>query len=349
MTTTLATDPRWDAVLAREPRSDFVYAVETTRVYCRPSCPSRRPRPENVTFFPLGAEAERHGYRACRRCRPDETAGDPRTARVEATCRTLAATVGVTPSLDALAADAGTTPDALRRDFRRVLGVSPKQYADALRVERLRVELRDGRDVTGALYTAGYGSSSRLYEQSDARLGMTPASYGARGAGATIAFTTAATPLGRLVVATTARGVCWIALGDDDSALESRLRSEFSAAAIARDDTALAPVVAEVLRRVAGEVPSAELPVDVRGTAFQQQVWRELVCIPRGETRTYREVAEAVGKPLAARAVGNACGSNPVAIVVPCHRVVASDGGLGGFGWGLDRKRLLLDNEHAAE
>ena len=239
MASALVHDPRWDAVLARDPRTDFVYAVQTTKVYCRPSCPSRRPRPENVTFFPLGADAERHGFRACRRCRPDETPTDPRTARVEAACRTLAARVGATPSLEELAATAGTTPDTLRRDFRRVLGVSPKQYADALRVERLRAELRDGRDVTGALYTAGYGSSSRLYEQSDARLGMTPASYGARGAGATIAFTTASSALGRLVVATTERGVCWIALAADDAELEARLGREFAAADISRDDAAL--------------------------------------------------------------------------------------------------------------
>jgi AraC family transcriptional regulator of adaptative response/methylated-DNA-[protein]-cysteine methyltransferase len=214
-------------------------------------------------------------------------------------------------------------------------------------VERLRSELRGGRDVTGAMYDAGYGSSSRLYEQSDARLGMTPASYGARGAGATIAFTIAGSPLGRLLVAMTERGVCRVTLGDDDAALERALYDEFSAAEVVRDDDALHAVVGEVLRRIGGDEPAVELPLDVRGTAFQQQVWRELTTIPRGETRSYREVAEAVGKPAAARAVGNACGSNPVAIVVPCHRVVAADGGLGGFGWGLDRKRVLLDNEQA--
>jgi AraC family transcriptional regulator, regulatory protein of adaptative response / methylated-DNA-[protein]-cysteine methyltransferase len=342
-------DPRWTAVLARDPRADFVYAVETTRVYCRPSCPSRRPRPEHVRFFPLGAEAERHGFRACRRCRPDRPGGDPRTARVEAACRTLAASVGVTPSLRELAAQAGTTPDTLRRDFRRVLGVSPKQYADALRVERFRAELRDGRDVTGALYTAGYGSSSRLYEQSDARLGMTPASYGAGGAGATISFTTTSSPLGRLVVATTERGVCWIALGPDDAALEERLRREFPAAAVGRDDAGLVPLVDDVLRRIDGEVPAVELPVDVRGTAFQQRVWQELRRIPRGETRSYGEVADAVGAPGAARAVGQACGANPVAIVVPCHRVVQATGALGGYAWGLEAKRHLLEREQAPE
>ncbi len=196
------------------------------------------------------------------------------------------------------------------------------------------------------MYDAGYGSSSRLYEQSDARLGMTPASYGARGAGAAINFTIADSPLGRLLVATTDRGVCRITLGTNDVRMERDLRDEFSAADVARDDGALHATVTEVLRRIDGAEPATELPVDVQGTAFQLQVWRELTQIPRGETRSYREVAEAVGKPHAARAVGNACGSNPVAIVVPCHRVVASDGGLGGFGWGLDRKRVLLDNEH---
>jgi AraC family transcriptional regulator of adaptative response/methylated-DNA-[protein]-cysteine methyltransferase len=341
-------DTRWQAVLARDPGADFVYGVATTRVYCRPSCPSRRPRRDHVRFFGGPDDAERHGFRACRRCSPRDEPRNDRVARVDAACRALADADGCPPLAD-LAARVGTSADTLRRDFQRVLGVTPKQYSDALRVERLRDELRGGRDVTGALYEVGYGSSSRLYEQSDARLGMTPASYGARGAGAVITFTVVGSPLGRLLVATTERGVCRVTLGTNDTALERELRDEFSAAEVVRDDGALDATIAEVLRRIDGAAPAVELPVDVRGTAFQQQVWRELVCIPRGETRTYREVAEAVGKPLAARAVGNACGSNPVAIVVPCHRVVASDGGLGGFGWGLERKRVLLDNEHAAE
>ena len=275
---------------------------------------------------------------------------DPRVARVRVACDLIAERAGDAPSLAELAAATGTSPDALRRDFRRVLGVSPKQYADGLRVERLRDELRDGRDVTGAMYSAGYGSSSRLYEQSDARLGMTPASYGAGGAGAAIAFTVGDSPLGVMLVAVTQRGICRITLGDSDVEVESRLHDEFPAAAIARDDARLAPFVAEVLRRIAGEPPHEELPVDVRGTAFQLRVWQELRRIPRGETRSYGEVAAAVGAPGGARAVGQACGSNPVAIVVPCHRVVAAGGGLGGYAWGLDAKRLLLGNEqgHAA-
>jgi AraC family transcriptional regulator of adaptative response/methylated-DNA-[protein]-cysteine methyltransferase len=344
--TAQAEDPRWLAVLARDERSDFVYAVRTTRIYCRPSCPSRRPRPDNVTFFRHGADAEHDGYRACRRCRPDAPATDERLARVEAACRMLDDGDGV--RIADVAAALGVSPDALRRDFGRVLGVSPKQYADGRRVDRLRAELRDGRDVTGAMYRVGYGSSSRLYEQSDARLGMTPASYGAGGAGATIAFTVAPSPLGALVVATTERGVCWIALGAEADALEDDLRHEFpAAAAIERDDVALAPAVGEVLRRIDGELPRDELPLDVRGTAFQLRVWRELQRIPRGETRSYGEVAEAVGVPGGARAVGAACGSNPVSVVVPCHRVITAAGGLGGYAWGLDVKEALLEREGA--
>ncbi len=342
----LADDPRWLAVLARDPASDFVYAVRTTRIYCRPSCPSRRPRPEHVAFFAHGADAERHGYRACRRCRPAAPATDERVARVEAACRRF--DDGDHASVGDVAAALGISADALRRDFRRVLGVSPKQYAAGQRVERLRAELRDGRDVTSALYTAGYGSSSRLYEQSDARLGMTPASYGAGGAGARIAFTVVSSPLGALLVAATGRGICWIAVGAESVALEARLRQEFPAAdLVVRDDETLAPAVGEVLRRISGELPREELPLDVRGTAFQLRVWQELQRIPLGETRSYGEVAAAVGVPGGARAVGTACGSNPVSVVVPCHRVVRGTGELGGYAWGLAVKQALLEREGA--
>jgi AraC family transcriptional regulator of adaptative response/methylated-DNA-[protein]-cysteine methyltransferase len=274
------------------------------------------------------------------------TISDPRVLRVEAACRALETADGACPSLSKLAADAGVSPGALRRDFVRVLGVTPKQYADQRRVERLRDRLRAGCGVSAAQYEAGYGSSSRLYEHADSRLGMTPASYGARGRGATIVFATCDSPLGRLLVATTERGVCRISLGTYDSDLEADLRAEFSAAAVKRDDFALADTIAEVVRRIEGSVPARGLPLDVQGTAFQRQVWQELQRIPLGETRTYREVAESIGHPKSARAVGNACGSNPVSFVVPCHRVVASDGTLGGYGWGLDAKRTLLANEN---
>jgi AraC family transcriptional regulator of adaptative response/methylated-DNA-[protein]-cysteine methyltransferase len=344
---TLPDDPRWLAVLARDQRSDFVYAVRTTRIYCRPSCPSRRPQPGNVAFFEHGSEAERHGFRPCRRCRPEALVSDERVARVEAACRMFDA--GERRVAD-VARAVGVAPDALRREFRRVLGVSPKQYAVGRRVERLRAELRNGRAVTGALYDAGYGSTSRLYEQSDARLGMTPASYGAGGVGASIAFTVAHSTLGELIVAATDRGVCWIALGADSVVLEAGLREEFPAAlAMVRDDGGLAAAVAEVLRRVEGAGAREELPLDMRGSAFQLRVWQELQRIPRGETRTYGEVAAALGTPRGARAVGAACGANPVSVVVPCHRVIAADGGLGGYAWGLEVKQALLERERGQQ
>ena len=276
------------------------------------------------------------------------TTDDPRVARVEAACRALADDGERPPPLGDLAAAVGVSPASLRRDFMAVLGVTPKQYADQLRVERLRAGLRSGRDVTAAMYDAGYGSSSRLYEHSDSRLGMTPASYGAYGKGATISFTTCESRFGPLLVAVTDRGICRILHGPDPAVLEAILGDEFSRADIARDDARLADVVAEVLRRIDGDVPARELPLDVQGTAFQRRVWQELQRIPLGETRSYGEVAELVGAPRAARAVGSACGRNPVVFVVPCHRVIASDGGLGGYGLGLDIKRRLLDSEGPA-
>ena len=273
------------------------------------------------------------------------TTDDPRLARVEAACRTLAGDDERPPPLQDLAASVGVSPASLRRDFMAILGVTPKQYADQLRVERLRAGLRAGRDVTAAMYDAGYGSSSRLYEHSDSRLGMTPASYGAFGKGATISFTTCDSRFGPILVAATERGICRILHGPDPAVLEAILGDEFAAADIARDDPRLADIVAEVLRHIDGDVPARGLPLDVQGTAFQRRVWQELQCIPFGETRSYAEVAEAVGAPRGARAVGSACGRNPVLFVVPCHRVIASDGGLGGYGLGLDVKRRLLDSE----
>jgi AraC family transcriptional regulator of adaptative response/methylated-DNA-[protein]-cysteine methyltransferase len=270
---------------------------------------------------------------------------DARRARVEATCRALGADNERPRPLGELAAAVGVSPASLRRDFMAVLGVTPKQYADQLRVERLRTGLRAGRDVAGAMYDAGYGSSSRLYEHSASRLGMTPASYGRRGAGAVITYTTCGSRFGAILVAVTEKGICRIVHGHDSEALERVLFDEFSAAEIARDDAQLAGVVAEVLRRIDGRVPARELPLDVQGTAFQRRVWQELQRIPRGETRSYGDVAEAVGAPGAARAVGSACGRNPVVFVVPCHRVIASDGSLGGYGLGLDIKRRILDSE----
>lgn len=252
------------------------------------------------------------------------------------------------PSLAEVAAAVDASPNALRRAFLRTLGVTPRQYADTLRRERLRGELRNGNDVSGALYTAGYGSASRLYESAHTHLGMTPASYRAGGVGATIAWTVTGSDLGLLLVASTERGLCFIQLGDDAGELESRLRREFPAAILHRDDVALGAIVDAVLQRIAGEPAPADIPLDITGTAFQRRVWEALRHIPYGEVRTYGDIAAAIGAPRAVRAVGTACGSNPVALVVPCHRVVPRRGGVGNYGFGPERKRELLRREGAS-
>lgn len=269
------------------------------------------------------------------------------TDLVESACRRIDATDDRVPTVAELADALGVSPDVLRRAFARVLGVTPRQYADARRRERLRDGLRSGDDVTIALFSAGYGSTSRLYESAHDHLGMTPASYKAGGSGATVVYTASDSVLGWLLVAATARGLCQVDLGDSESELEGRLRHEFHAATLVRDDGVLHDVLGDVLGRLEGRAPAVDLPLDVRGTAFQRRVWEELRRIPLGETRTYGEVAAAIGSPRAVRAVGTACGANPVAIVVPCHRVVPASGGVGNYGGGPARKRRLLRAEHA--
>jgi len=263
-------------------------------------------------------------------------------------CRLIEATDDRVPTAPELAHALDVSTDALRRAFRQVLGVTPRQYGDSLRRERLRRELRDGEGVTRALFSVGYGSTSRLYEGAHDHLGMTPASYRDGGVGATITFTVTDSPLGALLVAVTERGLCKVDLADDAIAAEWALSNEFHRAAIRRDDDALAPIVAEVLARIDGRKPARELPLDVRGTAFQRRVWEELQRIPLGETRTYGEIAAAIDAPRASRAVGSACGANPVPVVVPCHRVLPASGGIGNYGLGPRRKQRLLEHEGAA-
>lgn len=270
------------------------------------------------------------------------------TTLVTEACRLIEATDDRVPTAPELASALDVTPDALRRAFRQVLGVTPRQYGDSLRRERLRQELRDGEGVTRALFSVGYGSTSRLYEGAHDHLGMTPASYRAGGAGATITFTVTDSPLGALLVAVTDRGLCKVDLADDAIAAEWALSNEFHQAAIHRDDEALAPIVAEVLGRIDGRKPDRALPLDVRGTAFQRRVWEELQRIPLGETRTYGEIAAAIDAPGASRAVGSACGANPVPVVIPCHRVLPASGGVGNYGLGPHRKQHLLEHEGAA-
>lgn len=338
-------DARWRQVLDRRPSGDFVYAVTTTGIYCKPGCASRPPKRTNVRFFDAGAQAEAAGFRPCKRCRPDnDRLIDPRLAAVAETCLLIEA-AETPPSLDALADATGYSPFHLQRLFQAMVGVSPKQYGDAVKAERLRRGLKAGGGVAGALYGAGYGSASRVYEKSAALLGMTPASYAAGGRGAAIRFAIADGPLGRVLAAATEKGLCMVALADDDGALESELRRDFPRARIERDDSTLKPLMEGVLAFLDGRGSAAALPLDVQATAFQWRVWQALAAIPAGETRTYGELAAHLGNDGAARAVGRACATNPVSLVIPCHRAVGSNGSLTGYRWGVARKRALLARE----
>jgi AraC family transcriptional regulator of adaptative response/methylated-DNA-[protein]-cysteine methyltransferase len=338
----------WRAVETRDPQWDglFVYAVPSTRIFCRPTCPSRRPKRDGVRFFAGPAAAAAAGFRACRRCSPASApSGAPGLDRVRRACSVIAAVPDRGISLAQLAADTGTSPHHLLRTFKKALGITPREFADACRLGVLKTHLRSGNGVAAATYEAGYGSGSRVYERSGAMLGMTPAAY-ARGAdGIAVRYTTVTTPLGRLLVATTTRGVCAVRLGDDDESLRAELRREYPQATLARDDEQLAGAVKTIVASIASGAPDPRLPLDIRATAFQRLVWRELQRIPRGETRTYQEIAARIGRPNATRAVARACATNPVALVVPCHRVVRADGAAGGYRWGLERKARLLDVE----
>ncbi len=337
----------WQAVLARETGFDgvFVYAVRSTGIFCRPTCPSRRPGREQVVFFGQPAAAEQAGFRACRRCRPGGTEHSASQTELAERARTLIeAHPDQALTLEQLGAQIGASPTHLQRVFKRVIGITPRQYAESRRIDRLKARLKEGDNVTTALYQAGYHSSSRLYEQAPERLGMTPATYGRGGAGAQIGYTIADTQLGRLLVAATTRGVCFVSLADSDAALEAALAHEYPAATIARDDARLAEWIGTVVRHLGGE-HNIDLPLDLQATAFQWRVWEALKDIPYGDTRSYGQVAAALGDRNAARAVARACATNPVALVIPCHRVVREGGEMGGYRWGADRKRALLEHE----
>lgn len=337
----------WAAVLVREGRYDgrFVYAVATTGVYCRPSCPSRRPARSNVSFFDAPAGAEAAGYRACLRCHPRASSSAP--ARTVTKVRAYIEAHADEPlTLAVLAREAGSSPHHLQRVFKRATGLSPKEYAAAVRTQRFKAHVKES-SVTNAIYEAGYGSGSRLYESADARLGMTPATYRQGGRGMRIHYTIADSPLGRLLVGATERGVCAVQLGDSDRALSKALLEEYPRAEVERDDDTLGPWLEAILAHLQGRSPALDLPLDLQATAFQWAVWKALREIPYGSTRSYAEIAATVGKPRAVRAVARACASNRVALVVPCHRVIASDGRSGGYRWGAERKQRLLDREKA--
>jgi AraC family transcriptional regulator of adaptative response/methylated-DNA-[protein]-cysteine methyltransferase len=339
----------WGAVLSRDPRADgsFVYAVRSTGIYCRPTCASKRPRREHVSFFTELDQAERAGFRPCKRCHPRGQGDGPDALIVKQVTGYIEENVGGERpvTLEAISEHVGVSPFHLQRVFKRATGVTPRQYAEALRLERAKERLREGDGVAEALYEAGYGSSSRLYEGAGERLGMTPGEYKRGGEWASIGFTTAQCPLGTLLVAATERGVCAVRLGDDEASLEETLHAEFPAATIKRDDQALARWIEPILSYLAGELPNPSLPIHVRATAFQRRVWEMLRTIPYGSTRSYGAVASAMGQPTATRAVARACATNPVAMVVPCHRVISADGRLGGYRWGTWRKRALLELE----
>jgi len=338
-----------EAVAARDARLDaaFVYAVRSTGIYCRPSCPSRRPRPRQIRFFAVPEAAERAGFRACLRCQPKNEPRSAQSQLIRLVCHEIETNADTDRPADLgrLAAAAGLSAQHLQRTFRQAMGITPRQYADAIRVARLKSNLRKGTDVTTALYETGYGSPSRLYEKSDAQLGMTPATYRQGGRGMDISYTITDCALGRVLVAATNRGVSAVYLGDKDEPLAAALRNEYPQAEISRGSDAHSQWVRAIVRHLAGAQTQLDLPTDVVATAFQRRVWEALRAIPFGATRTYSEVANSLGRPTATRAVARACATNPTSILVPCHRVVRTDGSLGGYRWGLDRKKLLLEQE----
>ncbi len=340
----------WQAVLSKDSRFDgrFVFAVKSTGVYCRPSCPSRRPRRERVVFFPVSKAAEEAGFRACYRCRPNQIAsGNRKMEMVLRACRYLEVHLDEDIRLETVGRQLGLSPFYLQRTFKSVLGITPRQYAEACRTQRFKSNVRTGGSVTSALYDAGYGSSSRLYERANSELGMTPSTYGRGGREIQIVYTIRECSLGFVLVAATSRGLCAVKLGDTAASLESDLRSEFPAAEIKRSDQSLGQAVSQILDHLRGEQPHLDLPLDIRSTAFQRQVWEALRVVPYGTSLSYSDLAKAIGRPTSARAVARACATNPVALVIPCHRVVRKDRSLGGYRWGLKRKRALLDSEVA--
>lgn len=348
----LAEGEMWEAVQTRDSKADgrFVYAVRSTGIYCRPTCPSRRPSPHRVSFFPRALDAEAEGFRACKRCLPDQDS--PNAGLVRRVCSYIQERPeqsGSAPTLSELGRAIGTSPSHLQRVFKQVTGVTPRQYASAWRLDRFKAMIKDGQDISSALYEAGFGSPSRLYETSAEHLGMTPGIYRKGGVGMNIYHTVVECPMGRLLVAATDQGICTVKLGDSDPALEEDLLAEFPSANHQEDGGHLAIWAAEIMSYLDGEKTGLDLPLDIQATAFQQQVWQMLRTIPYGETRTYHQVAQALGKDGSSRAVGTACGANPVALVIPCHRVLRKDGGLGGYRWGLERKKSLLDMEQAKD
>lgn len=342
----METEVLWRAVEARDARFDgaFVFGVKTTGIFCRPSCSARKPKRENVKFFAETAEAEACGYRSCLRCRPTRVAeADPQVMMAVAACREIEEMPEA--SLEELAETAGLSTYHFQRTFKEIVGLSPKKYSEAIKMERFKEGIRDGSDVVTAMYDAGYGSSSRLYEKAAENLGMTPAVYKKGGKGMNINYIITDCELGKLLVARTARGICSVTFGDSDKELRDSLDKEFPNAEIAEDAENLANAVDAIIKYLAGKNKRLVLPLDLQATAFQMQVWDFLRKIPYGETRSYGEIAEEMGDKKKVRAVASACAKNRVALLIPCHRVIASDGKLSGYRWGIERKKKLLEAE----
>ena len=341
-------DLRWKALASRDGAADgtFVYGVTSTGVYCRPSCPSRRPRADRVRFFDTTLEARQAGFRSCKRCRPDTVGlAQPGIEAVRRASAFLATHADQTVTLNHLARVASMSPHHLQRRFKAIVGLSPREFQSAVRAGRLRTSLRDGRDVTTAIYEAGYGSPSRVYEAAPTGKGMSLSAYRRGGAGMRISYAMLSTSIGELLVAATENGVCSVKIGNSERALVSELRNEYPAADIQAKSKPNDEWTKAIAKHLRGDAPSLDLPIDVQATAFQWKVWRALQRIPYGETRAYADVARSIGEPNAVRAVASACAKNPVALVVPCHRVLPKAGGTGEYRWGRDRKARLIAAE----
>jgi AraC family transcriptional regulator, regulatory protein of adaptative response / methylated-DNA-[protein]-cysteine methyltransferase len=338
---------RWNAVMARDAARDgeFVFAVSSTGVYCRPSCPARRPRRGNVQFFSGPEQAERGGYRACLRCKPKSFSGNAESNGAKAICRFIEQHLDEPLTLERLGKEFRQSPFHLQRRFKAALGITPREYADSCRMRMLKRNLQAGDSVTRAMYDAGYGSSSRLYERTASQLGMTPDKYRRGAIAAAIRYTCADSPLGRMLIAATERGICAIQFARSDGELIEGLKREFPFATRKSDQAGLQSWVDSLLKHMRGKALDSSLPLDIRATAFQRRVWTYLQSIPFGATRSYSQVAQAIGQPSACRAVARSCATNPVAVAIPCHRVVREDGSMGGYRWGIERKKALLEME----
>ncbi len=340
---------KWAAVLARDGSWDgsFVFAVQSTRVYCRPSCPAKRPSRDRVTFFPGPRQAEDSGFRPCLRCRPRDIASSPAVELVGRVCRHIDASLDKSLTLASLSSNVGVSPFHLQRTFKRVLGISPRQYVEARRLARMKRSLKNGETVMSAIYEAGFSSRSRIYENVQKPLGVDPGVLRRGGQGLSIQYTIMDCPFGRLLVGSTGNGVCEVCMGSSDEAVETALREDYPQAKVLRSDEGLTKWVSVLDGYFHGRRLPPNLPLDVRATAFQWKVWKQIQSIPYGATTTYSDIANALGVPWAARAVARACATNPVSILVPCHRVVGKDGDLRGYRWGKERKEALLKLEHA--